>query len=483
MRTEPRCGTGFLLGLMILGLGCGGTIDTGKAKRPVNNKPAEDGTCPTGRSLCGTGVFAICVDVQNDADHCGACDRTCSPGIACQAGLCQQTACASGTVPFSGQPTTGAATQAIPTSWLYQIPADINGDGRLDLVEWFYGVPQSDWSAFRVSLGLPAGGFAAPDTYNASADVLEVFVMDVNDDGFDDLYLVSSPVDMHAVFSPYRVELWLGHGDGRLTRSDTDIASGAALTTAVAIADLSGDGWPDLVMMTPDEPNSGQPSGLDVYLSDSTGALHLSKRYVTGFGSIGRTIVWDWNGDGSPDIGELQNSLQILYNRGDGTFEPPLDCAVLPWGGAWNVLMVDLNRDGWLDQVQGASQGRIGVVYGLGGCGFSPITYYDVPGSSTGTQRAVDMNGDGILDIVSISALEVPDPKDPNGINRVVQDYLLTVLLGKPDGTFQPQGEVISLGPDQTWQLTIGEVSGDHRPDLVIAGPDGQTSTWENICQ
>jgi hypothetical protein len=486
MRAHDDFGGAFSIGLMVLGLACGGTMNTGSAKRPVNNKPAADGTCPAGRSLCGTGVFAICVDLQDDPNHCGACDRACSPGIACQATVCQQTTCASGTMPFSGQPTRAATAPTLPNSWGSQILADINGDGRLDLVDWSYGVPDHDWSVFHVSLGLPAGGFAPPDAYRASADVIEVFTTDVNDDGFDDLYLVASPVNMNAVFSPYRVELWLGHGDGRLTRSDTVIGRGDALTFALGLADLSGDGWPDLVMMTPDGPNSGQPSGLDVYLSDSTGALHLSKSYVTGWGSIGSTLIWDWNGDGSPDIAEVQNSLQILYNRGDGTFEPPVDCAVgLFYGGEWISAPVvqDLNRDGWLDLVQGASGGRIAVLFGLGGCGFTPLTYYDVPGASGGYLHAADMNGDGILDIVSISVQMAPDPRDPSGFATVVQDHLLTVLLGKPDGTFQPQDEVISLGPGDISQVSIGEVSGDRRPDVVIAGPDGQTRTWENTCQ
>jgi hypothetical protein len=56
------------------------------------------------------------------------------------------------------------------------------------------------------------------------------------------------------------------------------------------------------------------------------------------------------------------------------------------------------------------------------------------------------------------------------------------VLLGKPDGTFQLQDQVTSLGPDVT-NVVVGEVSGDQRPDLVITNSNGQTSTWENTCQ
>ena len=89
MREEHSFTTELWIGLMVLALGCGGTIDTGTAKRLVNNKPAADGTCPSGQTLCGVGVFAICVDLQNDPNHCGTCDRACSSGIACQTGICQ----------------------------------------------------------------------------------------------------------------------------------------------------------------------------------------------------------------------------------------------------------------------------------------------------------------------------------------------------------------------------------------------------------
>ena len=54
-------------------------------------------------------------------------------GIACQAGVCEQTVCTSSTSPFSGKQTTG------PADWNNkgrQIFGDVNGDGLLDLVAW-----------------------------------------------------------------------------------------------------------------------------------------------------------------------------------------------------------------------------------------------------------------------------------------------------------------------------------------------------------
>ena len=135
MRARHHFGSELLIGLIVLGVGCGGTLHTGTARKPINNKPAPDGSCPSEDSACGIGIFAVCVDLQNDPDHCGACDRVCSPGIACQAGVCQQTACTGATIPFSGQTSgtclsssswTSTAT-ATWTSWIGTSPCGAAG--------------------------------------------------------------------------------------------------------------------------------------------------------------------------------------------------------------------------------------------------------------------------------------------------------------------------------------------------------------------
>jgi hypothetical protein len=448
------------MGLLVLGVGCGGTMKTGTAKRPAN-KPADDGTCPSERSLCGKGGFATCVDLQDDPNHCGTCDRTCAPGIACQAGVCQQTLCTGTSIPLSGQPATIASEVGHLGMLLL---ADVDGDGRLDLVD--YDVMDkvgSDPNAFRVSLGQPGGGFASPDTYHSSFGAYGIFAMDANADGMDDLL----------VYCESHVELWLGHADGRLTRHYATDVNGMP----VSVADLSGDGWPDVV-------TSPAWATLSVYLSDSTGALHPSKTYTTGM-AIGQTnYVRDWDGDGSPDLVLWGDGLGILYNRGDGTFAQTVDCAAaFPFGaGEWGVV-ADFNRDGQMDvamltadsQAVPPQGARIGVVLGLGGCGFTPISYYDLPGSNPGLLTAVDMNGDGQLDLVGQEL-----PLSNNG--SVPPESFLVVLLGNPDGTFQTPGTAISLGAGFV-TVTVGEATGDQRPDIVVTNGGGQTTVVENTCQ
>jgi hypothetical protein len=506
MRSQRHLGTALLAGLVALGLGCDGTMNTGTAKKPVNNKPATDGTCPTGDSLCGTGAFAICANLQSDPAHCGACDRACSPGIACQAGVCQQTLCTSTAVPLSGQPLTGSAYPAYVSPYspelIGQVFADVNGDGRLDRIEAFSQLGPNtqggctdcsvDPGEFRVSLGQPDGTFAAPDTYRADAAIERFFVTDVNGDGMSDLYVLSSN-DFSGRTAAYHVELWLGGKDGHLHRSDA--SGGTLLGMSVSgyqaeMADLSGDGWPDLVIEAADEDVEAQPK-IIIYLSDSTGALHPSQTFVAW---AGRTFIRDMNRDGSPDLVLLWTTMQILYNRGDGTFSPPLNCGLAVGNGSWGgngAIMEDFNRDGWTDLAiaEGLleSRNQVAVMLGLGQCGFTPVTSYVVPGTSLLYLRAADMNGDGILDLVSTSIVDRYDPIVPAGSSYVVTDNVVGVLLGKPDGTFQLSDDVISLGTAHVSAVSIAEVSGDARPDIVVvrssdSGPP-QTSTWENTCQ
>jgi uncharacterized protein (DUF2141 family) len=485
MRAQHYFASELLIGLIVLGLGCGGALKTGTAKKPANNKPADDGTCPSARSLCGTGVFAICVDLQDDPDHCGTCDRACTSGIACQAGVCQQTVC-TGAISFSGQPGTStpdasgqpttSVSDAVPGGSLaFDLFADVNGDGRLDLVDSHVGLGGLHANTFRVSLGQPGGGFATPDTYHSAFDIRDISAMDVNADGMDDL-LVFSTVDL--TVPPSRVEVWLGHTDGHLTLSSATDVSGMAFLTAVG--DISGDGWPDLVMAS-----TYSQEEISVYLSDNTGALHLSKTYATGLTFA--IYIRDWNGDGSPDLVVLSSSVVILYNRGNGTFEQPVDCGVSITSLGNGFVVADFNRDGRMDLAAGAigaSNASIGVILGLGECAFAPISYYDIGGSTPPMLRAVDMNGDGQLDLIGISDVV---SLGQNGLANGPGEYLLTVLLGNGDGTFHVQDTAISLGADTIDTIglgvAVGEATGDQRPDVIVTSGDGRVTTLENTCQ
>ena len=94
-------------------------------------------------------------------------------------------------------------------------------------------------------------------------------------------------------------------------------------------------------------PSSSNARELRVFLSDSTGALHPSQTYTTGGGwAVVAFFIRDWDQDGRPDLVVLDGEgLEVLYNRGNGTFEPPLTCPVLlpvvySWAPSWRISIM-----------------------------------------------------------------------------------------------------------------------------------------------
>ncbi len=112
--------------------------------------------------------------------------------------------------------------------------ADLNGDGRSDLVTANNGSSGGSTSAM---LGNGDGSFQTPRTFSTSASSpTSVVVADFNSDGKPDVMTANGN----------SVNLLLGHGDGTLNAAVT-YASGTPAYT-IATGDFNGDGSPDLAV-------------------------------------------------------------------------------------------------------------------------------------------------------------------------------------------------------------------------------------------
>ena len=296
----------------------------------------------------------------------------------------------------------------------------------------------------------------------------EVFLADLNHDGHLDL------LTKHLL--KQSLSLRFGDGNGHFVPAGESSMSFDYQPGAVALVDVNNDRILDLGVASKD----GDRENVRIFLGNRKGGFRLAP----GSPFIASTpIQWykpflcfpDLNGDGKLDIvtaNGRRNSVEIFLGDGRAGFSPAPIVELEPGRWFYSFALGDVDGDGLLDLVTASSghqpdskPGRVATRRGNGKGSFAPAAgrTLSVPPDPRVAALA-DVNGDGQLDIVLSHG----------------RTNILSILLNDGQGTFTPWPDpAINVGFPASEVVAV-DVNGDKKVDLVVATVNSATAPFES---
>ena len=238
-------------------------------------------------------------------------------------------------------------------------------------------------------MGNGDGTFQPAVIYGTGVNASSLALADMNNGGNTDLAVQS--------FDSGTVAVLLGNGNGTFQPDNIYNLFNSCEGQSLAVGDVNGDGIPDLAIAGPAPSACGTEGFIGVALGNGNGSFGPMVFYDAGGSSPFSVGIADVNGDGKPDLlvanlcGTSQNcsnqnsgTVGILLGNGDGTFQSPM---VFSSGGSsgaslGSLAVADLNGDGRSDLVvTNVIQNTVGVL--LNGKTSNTMTHLAVSSSKS----------------------------------------------------------------------------------------------------
>lgn len=311
------------------------------------------------------------------------------------------------------------------------VPADLNGDGRLDFAVFGDGL--------GVLLGRRPDGFEPARTFAATLSLEPGVIADFDHDGFLDV----------AGVSDRRVSVLRGDGAGGFgpeslfgdSRRYTDIASG----------DFDEDGNVDLAV------SASSGDAIAILLGNGAGGFGAATTYATPTVATGRgLVVADFTSDGRVDVALSGATLATHLFPGDGLggLEPAIESAAPHF--AIGIDAIDANEDGNLDllvigRTDPSADDFVGLLLGDGAGQFSDAGFLDATRRARSATTG-DFDRDGHADVA------------------VARDArFVSILLGDGTGAFAIAGHLATGG---ILAIRAGDIDEDGDADLAYQHGD-----------
>jgi FG-GAP-like repeat len=223
-----------------------------------------------------------------------------------------------------------------------------------------------------------------------------IAVGDLNGDGLPDIAVANRGAPSYVCFNQGSHKAALGPAATALQLSfDCRELKDAPSAASIAIADINGDGFPDVVLPCRDECQSL------IYLNDGKGNFTREQPWGPPQSSTRAMAIADFDGTGHPSIAACHEKLGcfVYLNDGKGSLASGIQFQK-PDALPYSMIAADLNRDGRAEIVVGYV-GAPGIIFFNDGSGrqYTPESFGDGKGAIYG-MAVGDLDEDGWPDIV-----------------------------------------------------------------------------------